>query len=129
VACIGVVVAETDQEARRLFTSLQLSFVNLRRGQPSGLPAPVDSMDGKWTPAEKAMVDHAFREAVVGSPQSVKEGITAFLERTRVDELMVTAAIHDHAARVHSFELLAGVRDSAGELSDSQPLRRVARRA
>jgi luciferase family oxidoreductase group 1 len=115
IACIGVVVAETDQEARRLFTSLQLSFVNLRRGQPSGLPAPVDSMDGNWSPAEKAMVEHAFREAIVGSPQTVKQGINAFLERTRVDELMATAAIHDHAARVRSFELLAGVRNSAGE--------------
>jgi luciferase family oxidoreductase group 1 len=112
-ACIGVVVADTDEAARRLFTSLQLSFVNLRRGQPSGLPPPVDSMDGKWSAAEKAMVDHAFREAVVGSPQTVRDGVSAFLDRTRVDELMVTAAIHDHAARVRSFELLAGIRGSA----------------
>jgi luciferase family oxidoreductase group 1 len=109
MACIGVVAADTDAEARRLFTSLQQSFVNLRRGQPGALPPPVDSMDGIWSPPEKAMVDHAFREAVVGSTDAVREGIAAFIKRTAVDELMVTAAIFDHAARVRSFELIAQV--------------------
>src|SRR4051812_34360199 len=111
MACIGVFAAATDREARRLFTSQQQSFANLRRGVPGLLPPPVDDMDGVWSPAEKAMVNHAFREAVVGSPDTVRRGLTAFLERTRVDELMVTAAIYDHAARVRSFELVAQTRD------------------
>jgi alkanesulfonate monooxygenase SsuD/methylene tetrahydromethanopterin reductase-like flavin-dependent oxidoreductase (luciferase family) len=67
-------------------------------------------MAGLWSPVEEAMVGHAFREAVVGSPATVRRGIAEFLERTGVDELMVTAAIYDHAARLRSFELVANVR-------------------
>jgi alkanesulfonate monooxygenase SsuD/methylene tetrahydromethanopterin reductase-like flavin-dependent oxidoreductase (luciferase family) len=69
-------------------------------------------MDGLWRPAEKMMVEHAFREAVVGSPTTVKNGIEAFLERTNVDELLVTGAIYDHAARLHSFELVSQIRST-----------------
>jgi len=115
MACIGVFAAHSDREARRLFTSLQQSFVRLRRGQPVPLPPPVDSMEGRWSVAEKAMVDHAFRESIVGSPDTVRKGITAFLERTGVDELMVTGAIYDHAARVRSLELTAEVRNALVE--------------
>jgi luciferase family oxidoreductase group 1 len=111
VAAIGVFAAETDAEAARLFTSQQQAFLRLRRGVPSPLPPPVDTMDGQWTPAERAMIDHAFREAVVGSPTTIKAGLAAFLQRTRVDELMVVSAIYDHAARVHSYELVAQARD------------------
>ena len=109
---IGHVAANTDAEAARLFTSLQQSFVQLRRGTPGPLPPPVDRMDGLWTPAEQAGVGHAFREAVVGSRATVQRGLAAFLRRTRVDELMVTAAIFDPAARLRSFELVAQVRDA-----------------
>ena len=112
MACIGVVAADTDLAAQRLATSLQQSFVLLRRGTPAPLPPPVDSMQGYWNAAERAGVEHAFREAIVGSPATVGIGLTHFLRRTRVDELMVTAAIYDHAARLRSFELVAQVRDS-----------------
>jgi luciferase family oxidoreductase group 1 len=112
VAAIAVFAADTDAEAARLFTSLQQSFVQLRRGTPGPLPPPVDRMDGLWTPAEQAGVSHAFREAVVGSRATVQRGLAAFLRRTRVDELMVTAAIFDPAARLRSFELVAQVRDA-----------------
>ena len=112
VAAIAVFAADTDAAAARLFTSLQQSFVKLRRGAPGPLPPPVDRMDGLWTPAEQAGVEHAFREAVVGSRATVQRGLAAFLRRTRVDELMVTAAIFDHAARLRSFELVAQVRDA-----------------
>lgn len=112
VAAIAVFAADTDAQAARLFTSLQQSFVQLRRGTPGPLPPPVDRMDGLWTPAEQAGVGHAFREAVVGSRATVQRGLAAFLRRTRVDELMVTAAIFDPAARLRSFELVAQVRDA-----------------
>lgn len=114
MACIGVYAAETDDEARRLFTSLQQSFVALRRGRPTPLPAPVDTMDGRWSAPERAMVEHAFREAVVGARETVRRGIEAFLKRTGVDELMVNTAMFDHAACVRSFEILAEVRDALG---------------
>jgi luciferase family oxidoreductase group 1 len=113
MAAIAVFAADTDAAAARLFTSLQQSFVQLRRGTPGLLPPPVATMDGLWSPIEQAGVEHAFSEAVVGSPATVKRGIGDFLRRTRVDELMVTAAIHDHAARLRSFELVAQVRDAA----------------
>ncbi|HEY8994308.1 MAG TPA: LLM class flavin-dependent oxidoreductase [Lacunisphaera sp.] len=111
MAAIGVVAAETDAAAARLFTSLQQSFVLLRRGTPAPLPPPVDSMDGHWAPHEQAGVEHAFREAVVGSPETVQRGLEAFLRRTGVDELMVTAAIYDQHARLRSFELVAQIHD------------------
>ncbi len=111
IAALPVFAAEDDAAAARLFTSLQQHFLHLRRGRPGLLPAPVDSMDGLWSASEQAGVAHAFREAVVGGPAAVQRGIEAFLKRTRVDELLVTAAIHDHAARLRSFELVAQVRD------------------
>ncbi len=107
MACIAVFAADTDDEAARLFTSLQQSFVSLRRGHPGPLPPPVDRMDRVWSASEKAMVNHAFRESVVGSPETVRQGVNAFLERTGIDELMITGAIYDHSARVRSFELVA----------------------
>jgi len=106
MAAIGVFAAETDAEARRLFTSQQQAFVRLRRGAPTPLPPPVDSMEGIWNPMEEATVGQAFAEAVVGSAQTVREGIAAFLARTRVDELLVTGNIFDHRARVRSFEII-----------------------
>jgi luciferase family oxidoreductase group 1 len=117
MAAIGVFAAATDAEAARLFTSQQQSFLNLRRGRPGRLPAPVDSMDGVWSPLERGLVGHAFREAVVGSPATVRQGIEAFLQRTGVDELMVTGAIYEHPARVRSLELVAQVRDEIGAAS------------
>ncbi len=104
--------ADSDAAARRLFTSLQQSFLNLHRGTPGPLPPPIDSMDGRWSLAEQAGVTHTFREAVVGGPATVLRGLEAFLARTRVDELMITAMIHDPAARVNSFSRVAEIRDA-----------------
>jgi luciferase family oxidoreductase group 1 len=109
MAAVGVFAAETDAAARRLFTSLQQSFVNLRRGAPAPLPPPVDSMEGLWSAGEEIGVGHAFSEAIVGSPSRVRDGIKSFVARTGVDELMVTAAIFDHPARLRSFEIVAEV--------------------
>lgn len=114
MACIGVYAADTDREAEKLFTSLQQSFLNLRRGVPGQLPPPVDDMREVWSLLESRMVGHAFRESVVGSPDTVKAGLAAFLARTRVDELMVTSAIFDQEARHHSLQLVAQVRDQMG---------------
>lgn len=107
MAAIGVCVAESDREATRLFTSVQQNFLNLRRGSPGPLPPPVDSMDGRWSPLEEAGVRHTFREALVGSPHTVANGLGAFLARTGVDELMITTAVFDHEARLRSFQLFA----------------------
>jgi luciferase family oxidoreductase group 1 len=107
IAAAAVFAAQTDALAARLFTSLQQSFVNLRRGTPGPLPPPVDSMEGLWTRTEREGVDHAFSEAIVGSQSTVKRGIEAFVKRTGIDEMMATAAIFDSSARLRSFELVA----------------------
>jgi alkanesulfonate monooxygenase SsuD/methylene tetrahydromethanopterin reductase-like flavin-dependent oxidoreductase (luciferase family) len=110
MVCLSVFAADTDREARYLLTSLQQQFVNLRRGRPGPLQAPVDSLEGLVTPAEQAGVDHALALAVVGGPETVRRGLETIVERTAADELMITAQIFDHAARVRSFELVAEVR-------------------
>ena len=107
MAALTVCAAETDAEAQRLLTSLQQQFINLRRGNPGPLQAPLESTEGLWSEMEKAGVDHALGEAIVGSPETVERGIDAFIEKTGVDELMVTAQIFDHAARLRSFEIVA----------------------
>jgi len=108
---IGVFAADSDREARRLFTSLQMQFVNLRRGRPSPLQAPVDSLEDYWTPAERAGVDHAMAYAEVGGPETVRRGLQHFIDTTGADELMITAQIYDHAARKRSYEIVAGLRE------------------
>jgi luciferase family oxidoreductase group 1 len=107
----NVLAADTEAEARRQFTSQQQSFINLRRGTPGPVPPPIDDIEAYWSPAEKAMVERALAVSFVGSPDTVRRGLAAFLESTQPDELMVTAHIYDHAARLRSIELVAEVRD------------------
>jgi luciferase family oxidoreductase group 1 len=108
----NVIVADTDAAARRLFTSLQQSFIRLRRGDPGPLPAPVDDIDQWASRAERAMIDHSFVYSFVGVPMTVASAIRLFLETTGADELIMSGHIFDHAARLRSFELAAGVRDA-----------------
>ncbi|OOG52550.1 luciferase family oxidoreductase [Rhodanobacter sp. B05] len=108
---INVVAADSDTEARRLFTTQQQSFINLRRGRPGLIPPPIDDIESYWTPPEKLMVERALACAVVGDADTVKDGVAAFIERHRPDELMITANVFDHAARRHSFEMAAAARD------------------
>ena len=109
MAGIAVVAADTDAEAQRLFTSLQQQFINLRRGTPGPLQPPVDSMEGRWSQAEKATVFHAMRRAQVGSPETVRRGIEAFIAETGVDEIMMAGQIFDHQSRLRSFEIVAQI--------------------
>jgi luciferase family oxidoreductase group 1 len=102
---INVVAADTDAQARRLFTTQQQSFVKLRRGQPGLVPPPIDDIEAWWTPTEKLGVERALACAVVGSPDTVQQGLSDFIARHRPDELMLTANIFEHALRRRSFEL------------------------
>ncbi len=104
---VNVIAANTDAEARRLFSSLQQAFVALRFGTPGLLPPPVDDMESRLDPAARAMLDQALSCAIVGAPATVKAGLAAFVERTGADELMVTGSIFDHGARLRSFEIAA----------------------
>jgi luciferase family oxidoreductase group 1 len=104
---VSVVAADTDEEARRLFTTAQQSFTRMIRNTRGQLPPPIDDIEGFWTAAEKAQVSRMLSCAFVGSPATVKRELQKFVEATRTDELMVASAIYDHAARRHSYELLA----------------------
>ena len=111
---INVIAADTDAEARRLFSSLQQSFLNLRSGRPGKLPPPVEDFDAGLDPYARAMLDDALacsdrrrRRRRCGA------GFEAFVACTGADELMVTAHIFDHAKRKRSFRIVAGRRAGA----------------
>ncbi|WP_207540606.1 LLM class flavin-dependent oxidoreductase [Sabulicella rubraurantiaca] len=106
---VNVFAAEGDAEARWLFSSLQQAFLNLRRGRPGKLPPPVEGLDAQIDGHGRAMLENALACSVVGGPEAVRLGIESLAERTGADELMVTAQIHDHQARLRSFEILAEV--------------------
>lgn len=109
-------VAESDAAARRLFTSVQQAFVNLRTGRPGKLPAPVEGYYERLDGAARGMIDAALACSAVGSPETAKREIEAFVARTGADELMVTSQIWDPVARVRSLELLAqAVGQTAGQ--------------
>jgi luciferase family oxidoreductase group 1 len=103
----NVIVADDDESARRLFTSAQQSFANILRGRRGQLPPPIDDIDSYWTPAEKARASSMLRRSFVGSPETVRAALAEFVAETAADEIIVAAAIHDHAARLRSYELVA----------------------
>ncbi|PZQ11555.1 MAG: LLM class flavin-dependent oxidoreductase [Ancylobacter novellus] len=106
---VNVIAAETDEEARRLFTSAQQSFARMLRGTRGKLPPPIDDIEAFWSPREKLQASSMLACSVVGSPETVRRGLDQLVERTKADEFIVAAAIWDHEARVRSYEILAEV--------------------
>jgi luciferase family oxidoreductase group 1 len=109
---VNVIAADTDEEARHLFTSAQQSFTNLFRGTRGKLLPPIDDIESYWTPSEKAQAMNMLACSFVGSAQTVREGLEGFVEQTGADELIVASAIYDHSKRLRSYEILADVRES-----------------
>jgi luciferase family oxidoreductase group 1 len=114
---VNALAADTDEEARRQFTSQQQAFLSLRRGNPGKVPAPVDEIG--WTREERRGVDEALAYSFIGSPDTVASGLRQFVGATHPDEIMVTAHIHDQAARLRSLELLTQVRERLGDAGSS----------
>jgi len=110
VGC-NVIVADTEDEARKLFTTPQQQSTRMVRGTRGQLPPPVDDIEGFWSPLEKEQVSSMLACSFYGSPTTIKEKLAPLIEATGADELMVAAAIWDHKARVRSFELLAQAMD------------------
>ena len=104
---VNVTAAETDEEARRLFTSHQQAFVNLRRGMPAPIPPPNDRFMDGLQDHERWEIDQTLSAAVVGGPDTVRQGIDAFIARTGADELILVAQIFDHEARLRSYEIVS----------------------
>ncbi len=104
---VNVVAAATDAEARLLISSLQQAFVSLRRGQPVPLPPPRPGFAAELTPLEQASLDEILSCGAIGSKETVERQLRAFIAKTAADELIVTAMIYDHAARLTSYEITA----------------------
>jgi luciferase family oxidoreductase group 1 len=104
-----VVAAETDEEARFLFSSLQQSTLNNRTGRPGRVPPPVEDFEAQLDPYARAILADSQSAAIVGAPETVRRGLEEFTSRTGADELMVTANIFDHEKRKRSFEIVAQV--------------------
>ncbi len=104
-----LVAADTDEEAALLLTSLQQAFVNLRSGRPTQLPPPVPGYAARLAPQQAALLEGILACAAVGSPETVRARLRALQARTAADELILTSQIYDHAARLRSFELAAGL--------------------
>lgn len=106
VGC-NAIVADTEDEAKRLFTSPQQNFTRMVRGTRGQLPPPVDDIEDFWSPMEKSQSSSMLACSFHGSKATIKDELAPLIEATGADELMVAAAIWDHKARVRSFELLA----------------------
>ncbi|BCM89806.1 alkanal monooxygenase alpha chain [Abditibacteriota bacterium] len=105
----NVFAADSDTEARRLFTSIQQSFVNLRRGAPGQLPPPLEGNERPWADYEQDTIDHALAFSFVGVAETIRDGLQNLINKTGADELMLAGMIYDHGARLRSFELVAQV--------------------
>jgi len=105
----NVFAAETDAEAHYLASSTQQAFVNLRSGHPKRLPPPVDGYMDRIDPRERALLDQILSCAAIGSRDTVKNRLNAFIEHTKADELMITSQIFDHAARLKSYEISSDI--------------------
>jgi len=105
----GIYAANTEREARRIFSSAQLQMLNLIRNRPSKLPPPTEDVDRMWSPDERIALEHRTRYAIVGPPETVKRRAAAILAETAADELILTGQIYDHGARLRSFEIAAEV--------------------
>ncbi|WP_312931699.1 LLM class flavin-dependent oxidoreductase [Pseudomonas sp.] len=104
---VPMVVAETDEHAEYLATSVYQRILALMRGQSLMQRPPVKSMDGLWLPHEREAVSSFLGLAMIGSPQKVKAKVDVLLEQTGADELIFTCDLYEHADRLRSYELLA----------------------
>ncbi|HJZ63799.1 MAG TPA: LLM class flavin-dependent oxidoreductase [Candidatus Acidoferrum sp.] len=120
MVAVNVVAADTDEEARFQFTSLQQSFTLLRRGTPGKVPPPIAGIDAFWNPMEKAMANDILLFSVVGSSETVERGLRKIIDLTQADELIFSAHLYDHKARLRSFEIAANLRTRLGETRKGQ---------
>lgn len=104
---VNVIVADTDEEARRLATSQQQQFLNLIRRSTGKLNPPVDHLD--WSLQEQALIERQLSCSAIGSPSTVRDQLQLILEQTNADEIIVAAQVYDHQARLRSYELLAEI--------------------
>lgn len=116
---VNVVAAGTDEEALRLFTTVQQSFTNLVRGAPGKLQAPIDNIDDYWTPVDKQHASRMLKYSILGSPETVRQGLEEFVGMTNADELMIVTSLYEHSTRVRSYEIVADVMRSVASANSA----------
>jgi luciferase family oxidoreductase group 1 len=109
---VNIIAADSDEQASLLSTSLKQAFLNLRRGQPSPLPPPDAALEQTLTPPERSMLEQTLSCTFVGSTATVRDRLSNFVSRTGADELMISGPIFEHQARLRSFELTSGLRET-----------------
>jgi luciferase family oxidoreductase group 1 len=107
IVAASVVCAETEDEAERLATSMQLGWVRLQRGMFGPLPSPEEAAAYDYTAQDRLVVENYRRLQIVGTSETVRAQLDALVAETQADELMIVTAVHSHAARLRSYELLA----------------------
>ena len=107
--CVSVIVADTDQQAEYLFTSMQQRFLGMIRNRRGKLLPPIDDIESCWDSLEKAQVESMLSCAFIGSALTVKNKLQDFINRTQANELIVSAGIFDQKAKLHSYKLLAEI--------------------
>lgn len=112
VVCVNLIAADSDREARFLFTTLQQQFLRLYRGDAGKLPLPVQTLGEEWSARELMAMEQTLARSLVGDPDRVRHGLKALLAETGADELMFNGPIVDHQARLRSFELGAELMQS-----------------
>ena len=114
---VNIIAAPTDSEARRLATTQQMSFASIFRGARGLSQPPIDDIEAFWSPTEKAQAMRMLARSIVGSPETVRDGIAKLVAETDADELIVVSDVYDHALRLRSFKLIA---DAAGAVLSGQ---------
>jgi len=109
IAAVNVVAADTDKEANRLFTSIQLRTLGMLKGSQMPLQPPVNNIDSVWSIPEKHAVDQRLKYSFVGGPATVKKNLESFLKQTQIDEIMAVSHMYEHSARLRSYEILSSL--------------------
>ena len=106
IACVNGIAAETDEEAKKLATTLYQAFLNIIRNDRRPYSPPVEDIDEVWNPMEKAHVLKMLHYSFIGSEETIQSKLTSFQEAFQVDELMITSHIYDEQARLQSYEII-----------------------
>lgn len=106
IACVNGIAAETDEEAKKLSTTLYQAFLNIIRNDRKPYSPPVEDIDEIWNPMEKAHVLKMLHYSFIGSEETIQSKLTSFQEAFQVDELMITSHIYDEQARLQSYEII-----------------------
>ncbi|MFO1376176.1 MAG: LLM class flavin-dependent oxidoreductase [Steroidobacteraceae bacterium] len=107
ILAVAAYCAETGERARHLAKSMELHWLQIRRGHFAPIPSPETALAHPWTPTERAAVAEMSALGIIGTPDVVRERIERMAGECGADEVMIVAFIHDHAARLRSYELIA----------------------